>query len=151
MAVRVCCMRACVYTCGHPALVQDVRELILEILAWSFRCLGFETTCMQFFYASKQPHIFKFLITAGRGTWPTMDPFGREFTSGYRKSKAGLRLAGNWRAAFAGLQGDQDFLHKILRFKRSLACTHAPRSVNYAHAGMPRILALQACKMLPLL
>ena len=119
---------ACVHACtsaATPALVQDVRELILEIVGWSFRCLGFETTCM-FFHASK-PHIFKMYTSThtGRGTWPTMDPFGREFTSGYRKSKAGLPLAGDWRAAFAGLQGDQDFLHKILRFKRSLACMHA--------------------------
>ena len=56
----------------------------------------------------------------GRGRWPRRDPFGNEWPPGYRKTQAGLALAGDWRAVFAGVQGDQDWFHKIFYFKRDL-------------------------------
>ena len=56
----------------------------------------------------------------GRGRWPRRDPFGNEWPPGYRKNQAGLALAGDWRAVFAGVQGDQDWFHKIFYFKRDL-------------------------------
>ena len=59
----------------------------------------------------------------GEGKWPRCDAFGTPFSEQYhpqRASMAGKDLANGWKAALAGFQGDQDFLHKIFKFKSDL-------------------------------
>lgn len=59
----------------------------------------------------------------GSGLWPTHDWDGKKFTkTHYPKwhSLAGTQLCGGWRGVLDGIQGDQDFLHKVFNFKRPL-------------------------------
>ena len=62
-------------------------------------------------------------IFQGNGLWPTHDWDGKKFTkTHYPKwhSLAGTQLCGGWRGVLDGIQGDQDFLHKVFNFKRPL-------------------------------
>ena len=58
----------------------------------------------------------------GSGLWPTHDWHGREFSDTYQPKwfqLGGTPLAGGWRGVLDGVQGDQDFLHKLFAFKRN--------------------------------
>ena len=38
-------------------------------------------------------------------------------------AKSGTQLAGGWKALLDGVQGDQDFIHKVFKLKRNkLSC-----------------------------
>ena len=59
----------------------------------------------------------------GNGLWPTHDWDGREFSHNHHPRwfrLGGSELCGGWRGVMDGVQGDQDFLHKIFQFKRHL-------------------------------
>ena len=60
-------------------------------------------------------------VVSGSGVWPTHDWNGKKFTATYYPRwclLAGTKLCGGWRGVLDGIQGDQDFLHKIFNFKR---------------------------------
>ena len=70
----------------------------------------------------------------GKGAWPSRDPWGVPFSENYHPARAALAgqdLASGWRAVFAGMQGDQEFLHKLFRFQR------------YVHAYMKSFVYFQ--------
>ena len=135
---RSLCRAAAIHPYNSNYIWQDVRDQILEIIAWSFRCLGGmhahtdrDRTCIHVscMHACTRPHCHYHMMFMhvtymhehpSRGRWPRRDPFGNEWPPGYRKNQAGLALAGDWRAVFAGVQGDQDWFHKIFYFKRDL-------------------------------
>ena len=59
----------------------------------------------------------------GNGLWPTHDWDGREFSHNHHPRwfrLGGSELCGGWGGVMDGVQGDQDFLHKIFQFKRHL-------------------------------
>ena len=67
----------------------------------------------------------------GSGLWPTCDWDGREFSDTYHPKwfqLGGMPLAGGggWRGVMDGVQGDQDFLHKLYAFKRNLDADFIP-------------------------
>ena len=66
-----------------------------------------------------------FFWTQGDGVWPDRDvdgrPFSEENSSPEWRAKAGTTLCGPYRAALDGLQGDQDYLAKLLNLQRALA------------------------------
>lgn len=63
-------------------------------------------------------------LIPGAGIWPSHDWNGKPFSPSHypRWHKlAGTELAGGWRGILDGIQGDQDFLHKVFHFKRFMA------------------------------
>ena len=60
------------------------------------------------------------LVVPGRGKFPDDEPPGYRLDAA-RQRQAGEPLADGWRAVPAGVQGDQEFMHKLFRFKRAKA------------------------------
>ena len=59
----------------------------------------------------------------GNGLWPDRDWEGTAFSDVHFPewyALAGSELCGGWRGVVDGYQGDQEFLHKIFRFQRTL-------------------------------
>lgn len=59
----------------------------------------------------------------GKGIWPETDAWGEPFgacSPQHWKEKAGKPICGPFRAVVDGFHGDQEFLHKLFEFKRSL-------------------------------
>ena len=59
----------------------------------------------------------------GHGVWPTHDWEGIAFSEEHHPhwfALGGSLLAGGWRGVLDGIQGDQDWLHKVFSFKRTL-------------------------------
>lgn len=59
----------------------------------------------------------------GWGKWPATDPSGVEFSETFHPkwhARANQPLADGWRAAFCGLQGDQQWIHETMGLRSGL-------------------------------
>lgn len=66
------------------------------------------------------PYMYRW--PGGTGVWPDCDPWGKQFSPSYHPRwwrNAGRDLAGGWKAAFDGVQADQEWIHKVFKLKRS--------------------------------
>ena len=91
-------------------------------------------------------------LIPGAGVWPSHDWDGKPFSPSHypRWHKlAGSELAGGWRGILDGIQGDQDFLHKVFHFKRFMAkpcdfvCLLQILSFRTSVLGKPLLLKLK--------
>lgn len=76
------------------------------------------------YLCARQCMLLQIDLIPGAGLWPSTDWNGKPFSPSHypRWHKlAGTELAGGWRGILDGIQGDQDFLHKVFHFKRFMA------------------------------
>ena len=79
--------RLCVKEHVHGLLVNRTADEVHRMISWSFGCLL-------------------------EGKWPSRDWAGRKLR-GRRAQRAGLSLAGPWRAAFVHMRGDLEFKARV--------------------------------------
>lgn len=113
---------------------------LLNILVWSFNALSSLaiSLCLWIKFSSPaKPFGKKRLCISpnlGTGLWPTCDWNGKPFSEKHYPKWYQLgrtELCGGWRGVLDGVQGDQDFLHKLFRFQRRWECTVGRRDISW--------------------